>query len=65
MQHLAKIPFPDVERIARTGRALVILPVGVVENTRAPAAGTPIRLPPRYTQKPLRPIWRRKAMKSS
>jgi len=32
MQHLAKIPFPDVERIARTGRALVILPVGVVEE---------------------------------
>ena len=32
MQHLARIPFPDVERIARTGRALVILPVGVVEE---------------------------------
>jgi creatinine amidohydrolase len=32
MQHLAKIPFPDVERIAHTGRALVILPVGVVEE---------------------------------
>src|SRR5678815_4656313 len=32
MQHLAKIPFPDVDRIARTGRALVILPVGVVEE---------------------------------
>ena len=32
MQYLARIPFPDVERIARTGRALVILPVGVVEE---------------------------------
>lgn len=32
MQHLAKIPFPDVERIARSGRGLVILPVGVVEE---------------------------------
>jgi creatinine amidohydrolase len=32
MQHLAKIPFPDVERIAHTGRGLVILPVGVVEE---------------------------------
>lgn len=32
MQRLAEIPFPDVERIARSGRALVILPVGVVEE---------------------------------
>ncbi len=32
MQHLAKIPFPDVERVARSGCALVILPVGVVEE---------------------------------
>ena len=32
MQQLAKIPFPDVERIARSGRSLVILPVGVVEE---------------------------------
>ena len=32
MQRLAEIPFPEVERIARTGRALVILPVGVVEE---------------------------------
>ena len=32
MQFLAKIPFPEVERIARSGRALVILPVGVVEE---------------------------------
>ena len=32
MQHLAKIPFPDVERLARAGKALVILPVGVVEE---------------------------------
>lgn len=32
MQYLAKIPFPDVERAARSGRALVILPVGVVEE---------------------------------
>src|ERR687898_1039265 len=32
MQHLAKIPFPEVERLARSGRALVILPVGVVEE---------------------------------
>jgi creatinine amidohydrolase len=32
MQQLAEIPFPEVERIARSGRALVILPVGVVEE---------------------------------
>jgi creatinine amidohydrolase len=32
MQHLAKVPFPEAERIARSGRALVILPVGVVEE---------------------------------
>ncbi len=32
MQRLAEIPFPEVERIARTGRALVVLPVGVVEE---------------------------------
>src|SRR5262245_63791471 len=35
MQYLARIPFPDVERIARTGRALVILRVGVVEEQGA------------------------------
>ena len=32
MEHLAKIPFPDVDRLARAGNALVILPVGVVEE---------------------------------
>jgi creatinine amidohydrolase len=32
MQHLAKIPFPEVERFAQSGKALVILPVGVVEE---------------------------------
>jgi creatinine amidohydrolase len=32
MQHLAKVPFPEAERIAGSGRALVILPVGVVEE---------------------------------
>lgn len=32
MQHLANIPFPEVERLARAGKALVILPVGVVEE---------------------------------
>ena len=32
MQHLAKIPFPEVERLARAGDAIVILPVGVVEE---------------------------------
>jgi creatinine amidohydrolase len=32
MQHLAKVPFPEVERVAQSGRALVILPVGVVEE---------------------------------
>lgn len=32
MQHLAKIPFPEVESLARSGKALVILPVGVVEE---------------------------------
>src|SRR5687767_14786416 len=31
MQHLAQIPFPEVERLARAGKALVILP-GVVEE---------------------------------
>jgi creatinine amidohydrolase len=32
MFELAKIPFPEVERLAKSGRALVILPVGVVEQ---------------------------------
>jgi creatinine amidohydrolase len=32
MQRLAQIPFPEVERVARSGHALVILPVGVVEE---------------------------------
>jgi creatinine amidohydrolase len=32
MIELAKIPFPQVERLAQSGRALVILPVGVVEE---------------------------------
>ena len=32
MRHLAKIPFPEVERLAHQGNALVILPVGVVEE---------------------------------
>lgn len=32
MQRLAEIPFPEVERVARSGHALVILPVGVVEE---------------------------------
>jgi creatinine amidohydrolase len=32
MQRLAEIPFPEVDRLARAGRALVILPVGVVEE---------------------------------
>jgi creatinine amidohydrolase len=32
MHHLNKIPFPEVERLAHTGKALVILPVGVVEE---------------------------------
>ncbi len=32
MQRLAEIPFPEVERVACSGRALVILPVGVVEE---------------------------------
>jgi creatinine amidohydrolase len=32
MRHLAKIPFPDVDRLVRTGRTLMILPVGVVEE---------------------------------
>ena len=32
MQRLAEIPFPEVESIARSGRGLVILPVGVVEE---------------------------------
>jgi creatinine amidohydrolase len=32
MRQLAKIPFPEVESIVRSGRALVILPVGVVEE---------------------------------
>src|ERR671917_187189 len=32
MQRLAKIPFPEVERLARSGKALVVLPVGVVEE---------------------------------
>ena len=32
MFELAKITFPDVERLAKSGRALVVLPVGVVEE---------------------------------
>ena len=32
MFELAKIPFPEVARIAQSGKALVILPVGVVEE---------------------------------
>jgi creatinine amidohydrolase len=32
MHELASIPFTEAERLARTGRALVILPVGVVEE---------------------------------
>src|SRR5262249_57111959 len=32
MQRLAEIPFPEVNRVARSGRGLVILPVGVVEE---------------------------------
>jgi len=32
MQHLARIPFSEVERLAGSGKALVILPVGVVEE---------------------------------
>jgi creatinine amidohydrolase len=30
--HLAKIPFTEVARLAQTGKAIVILPVGVVEE---------------------------------
>jgi creatinine amidohydrolase len=32
MFELAKIPFPEVDRLAKLGRALVILPIGVVEE---------------------------------
>jgi len=32
MRHLAKIPFPEVESLGRAGNALVLLPVGVVEE---------------------------------
>lgn len=32
MLYLAKIPFPEVDGLAQRGRALVILPVGVVEE---------------------------------
>jgi creatinine amidohydrolase len=32
MLHLDQIPFPEVERLARSEKALVILPVGVVEE---------------------------------
>lgn len=32
MLELAKIPFPEVKRLAESGRALLILPVGVVEE---------------------------------
>jgi creatinine amidohydrolase len=32
MLNLDQIPFPEVERLARSGKALVILPVGVVEE---------------------------------
>ena len=36
MQRLAEIPFPEVSRLAGSGRSLVILPVGVVEEHGAP-----------------------------
>jgi creatinine amidohydrolase len=32
LQHLAELPFPEIEKLARSGSALVILPVGVVEE---------------------------------
>ena len=32
MLYLARIPFPEVVRVAQTGRALIILPIGVVEE---------------------------------
>jgi creatinine amidohydrolase len=32
LQFLAELAFPEVERLAHTGRALVIIPVGVVEE---------------------------------
>src|SRR5262245_45639905 len=32
MRHLARIPFPEVERFVGSDKALVILPVGVVEE---------------------------------
>ncbi|HET8562863.1 MAG TPA: creatininase family protein, partial [Candidatus Binatia bacterium] len=32
MQRLADVPFPEVERLARSGDSLVILPIGVVEQ---------------------------------
>jgi creatinine amidohydrolase len=32
MLQLAKVPFPEVRRLSQSGRALVILPVGVVEE---------------------------------
>lgn len=32
MQHLAHLPFPEIERVAASGRALVILPVGAIEE---------------------------------
>src|SRR3990167_7417521 len=32
MHELAKIPFPEAARLAQSGKALVILPVGVVEE---------------------------------
>jgi creatinine amidohydrolase len=32
LQHLAELPFPEIEKLVRSGRALVILPVGVVEE---------------------------------
>jgi hypothetical protein len=36
MQHLAQIPFPEVQRVVATGRSLVIVPVGVVEEHGPP-----------------------------
>src|SRR3954452_16255062 len=32
MRHLARMPFPEVKALADSGRAMVILPVGVVEE---------------------------------
>jgi len=60
MQRLAEIPFPEVSRLAGSGRSLVILPVGVVEEHGAHLPLGSILLLPKRTRKRRRLISKRR-----